>query len=295
MNRDLRNAACEYADRGWHVLPLGVRRKTPHYGLVPRTKDQAGGLSMATDDLATVFRWWRKEPRANIGIVANPSGLLILDIDPRHGGDEELHDLERDLGGLPETVRAETGGGGEHYLMKHPGGDFVGKLAEGVDVRDVAYIVAPPSVHPETGQVYAWDLAPDDVEVADIPERWLQRLRPRMSKRGNVNLNLNLNHDDPLRRIPAEVYFAKLTGRRVSRTGWGQCPFHRGGEERTPSLKVEGPLWSCFGCEPLGDARVMGGNIYYLAALLADLPVPLRGLDFVEVQKGLDRTFEVMR
>jgi hypothetical protein len=290
VSRALRNAACEYADRGWHVLPLLPGRKPPLGRLVPN------GLTQATDDLATVFRWWKREPRANIGIVARPSGMLILDIDPRHGGDEELYELERDLGKLPETVSAETGGGGAHYLVKHPGGDFVGKLGEGVDVRDMAYIVAPPSIHPETRRAYAWDLGPDDVELAELSDRWLQRLRPRVGKRGvRVDLSVNLDHSDPLRRLPSDFYFARLAKRRVSRGGWAQCPFHKGGRERTPSLHLEGTVWACYACQPIGDRHVMGGNIYDLAALLDDYAIPLRGIDFVEVQRKLDQLFEVVR
>ena len=39
--RALRNAACEYADRGWKVLPLRPGRKEPLGALVPNGKDNA--------------------------------------------------------------------------------------------------------------------------------------------------------------------------------------------------------------------------------------------------------------
>jgi hypothetical protein len=294
-NLPLRNAALGYADRGWHVLPC--RGKLPHGRLVPKGRNgEPGGLSLATDDLATVLDWWTRDPRANIGIVAKPSGLLILDVDPRHGGDDSLHDLERELGRLPETVRAETGGGGEHLILKHPGGDFRAKVAEGVDIRDQAYIIAPPSLHPETRRRYEWDLAPEDIEPADIPEAWLERMRPVMATRRDRALNVRTDHDDPLRCIPAGIYVPRLTGRKVTNDGFAQCPFHKGGRERTPSLKVEGTLWSCFGaCEPIAGKQYLGGNIYDLAGLLADFPIPLRGPDFLDVQAQLSRTFEVAR
>jgi hypothetical protein len=288
VSRSLRDAALDYADRGWKVIPLRPRRKEPLGSLVPN------GLSQATGDLATVFRWWKRAPQANVGLVANPSGLLILDVDPRHGGDDELHELERRLGALPETLRAETGGGGEHYLFTAPGIPVKGTAGEGVDVRDHAYIVAPPSVHP-SGGVYAWDLAPDDVPIAPLPERWLDHLAQPVGPRA-ADLTVSADHPDPLRRIPAPIYVPRLTGRALARGGWSQCPFHKGGQERTPSLQATGTLWACFGaCNPIGGRRVLGGNIYDLAGLLAGLPLPLRGVDFLEVQAHLDRLFGVER
>ena len=292
--RGLRNAACEYADRGWHVVPINPHGSTSaKLAKAPLGRLVPNGLSQATDDLATVFRWWRAEPRANVGIVAKPSGLLILDVDPRDGGDESLHELERALGPLPETVRAETGGGGEHYLCQHPGGDLRGKAAPGVDVRDTAYVLAPPSIHP-SGRPYAWDLAPGEVELAELPDAWVEHLRPAFAKRTD-DPSIRSDHPDPLRRIPSRAYVPKMTRRRANRSGFFQCPFHKGGQERTPSLLAEGTVWACYGCEPVGDRRVMGGDIYDLAAFLAGYAVPLRGPDFRDVQARLDRLFEVTR
>lgn len=289
MTRAFRNAALDYADRGWHVLPLRPRGKEPLGRLVHHGKDDA------TADLPTVLRWWTAEPRANVGIVAGPSGLLILDVDPRNGGDDHLHDLERELGPLPETVRAQTGGGGEHYLFRHPGGILVGKLAPrgvplkdaGVDVQDHKYIVAAPSIHP-SGNPYEWDLAPGDVPVADLPPSWEERLRPAASMTLDPDRRLRTDHDDPLRRIPAVTYVGRLTGRTPARGGsWACCPFHNGGQEKAPSLKLDGPLWSCFGCPAPAGKRAAGGNIYEFGAYLWGYALPLRGADFLEVKAQL--------
>lgn len=282
--RGLRNAACEYADRGWAVLPLRPRHKAPLGQLVPNGKDGA------TSDLATVLRWWTRAPAANVGLNCGASGLVVLDVDPRSGGDDSLHELERELGRLPETVRAETGGGGEHYLFRHPGVDLVGVAAPGLDVKDRGYIVAPPSVHP-SGKGYAWDLAPDEVDVTELPEAWLARLRQPTGLRRPSDLIVSADHDDELRRIPAAIYVARLTGREVERGGWVRCPFHRGGTERTASLQVDGTIWACHACSPIGGKRAMGGNIYDFGGLLADYPLPLRGADFLDVQGRLCRVF----
>ena len=104
------------------------------------------------------------------------SGLVVVDIDPAHGGKDSLHQLERSHGPLPATLEALSGGGGRHLYFTHPGGvvhNRVG-LAPGIDLRgDGGLIVAPPSVHPGGGR-YRW--APKrglgEVEPAPLPA-WL--------------------------------------------------------------------------------------------------------------------------
>jgi hypothetical protein len=74
---DLREAALEYAGRGWLVLPLVPRDKVPlvRYGL----KD-------ASADRIQVEQWWHRWPAANIGIVTGPaSGLLVVGLDGDEG------------------------------------------------------------------------------------------------------------------------------------------------------------------------------------------------------------------
>lgn len=276
----LRASACEYAYRGWAVLPLRPCGKAPYSRLVPR------GLNEATSDLATVFRWWVAAPSANIGINCERSGLLVLDVDPRHGGDDSLANAQRLLGALPPTVEAHTGGEGVHLLFRDPGGEFRRELAPGIDIKRSGYIVAPPSVHP-SGRRYEWsvDGHPADVPVAELPEAWLARCRrPVVKRRPPTGRTSN----DDLLQVAAATYVERLTGRRADDQGWVRCPFHKGGAERTPSFQVEGTLWRCFGaCEPLHVGRVLGGNIYTLAGLVWGYPLPLRGHDFTECRARL--------
>lgn len=139
------------------------------------------GVKDASKDLATAERWFANS-RLNIGIATGAvSGIFVLDIDPRHEGDETLAALERQHGALPSTWRFLTGGGGEHVVFRHPGAHIpnsAGKLGPGIDVRgDGGYIVAPPSVH-ICGRPYAIsvDHHPDDVALSDPPAWILDRL-----------------------------------------------------------------------------------------------------------------------
>jgi hypothetical protein len=119
-------------------------------------------------------------PDAGVGIVTGAvSGLVVVDVDLRHGGDVSLEGLEREHGRIPTTVECRTGGGGRHLYFTHPGGLIRNKvgLAPGVDLRgDGGYVVAPPSVH-SSGVRYAWveGRSPGSTEMARLPD-WVVRL-----------------------------------------------------------------------------------------------------------------------
>ncbi len=162
-------AAERYLARGWSVLPLKRGDKRP----LIRWET----LQQTHADAATLARWFTQWPDANIGIVTGEiSNLIVLDVDPKHGGDHSLTNLERRFEQLPDTVEAPTGGGGRHLYFTHPGGFVRNRagLAQGIDLRgDGGYVVAPPSLHP-SGQSYAWARghSPDETAVAALP-RWL--------------------------------------------------------------------------------------------------------------------------
>jgi hypothetical protein len=161
-SQPIEKVGLSYLARGWSVLPLHAHDKRP----IIRWEVLQNSRPAKSD----VMGWYRRWPSANIGIVTGEiSNLLVLDVDPKHGGDNSLERLERRFGQLPTTVEATTGGGGRHLYFLHPGGFIRNRvgLAQGIDLRgDGGYIVAPPSVHPN-GQSYVWatPLAP--------PPRWL--------------------------------------------------------------------------------------------------------------------------
>lgn len=117
------------------------------------------GLADATTETDKIIRWWGMWPHANIGVATGPgSNLVVLDIDPRHGGDEELMRLVAENGLLPDGPAYETGSGGSHYWFRHPGFKITSRnaIAPGIDVKgDGGYVIVPPSVH-STGGSYSW-------------------------------------------------------------------------------------------------------------------------------------------
>ena len=168
-------SALHYAEEfGLRVVPLDGKKPTLLGGDWP---------NKATSDPAQLEEWLRRFRDYNIGLVtgANSDGYagLALDVDVKHGGLEALALLEAEHGELPATWTCQSGGGGRHYYFAFPEGlDLkckTGSLPDGLDVRGKSgVLVAPPSVHPDTGMPYTWveGRAPGDLEQAAIPS-WL--------------------------------------------------------------------------------------------------------------------------
>lgn len=155
----------------FQAIPIKPEGKTPI---------TANGLKDGTTSPDQIRAWWQATPAANVGIVTGAaSGIVVLDIDARHGGLESLERLEDEYGKLPLTPTVLTGGGGLHYYFRHPGCDLRNRagILPGVDLRaNGGYVVAPPSLH-ESGREYTWEASArvDEVPLADIPG-WLMRL-----------------------------------------------------------------------------------------------------------------------
>jgi hypothetical protein len=160
------DAAIELAANGWAVFPL--------HGKIPAIPKTAGGRGVldATTDQAQITAWWSgRYTGCNIGARV-PEQLVVIDVDPRHGGLETLHELVAEHGWLPDTLTAWSGrqdGGSHRYFLRPPGRLSSTRLGAGIDVKTHAgYCVVPPSIHPDTGTPYVWEERPP---VA--PPRWL--------------------------------------------------------------------------------------------------------------------------
>jgi len=209
--------------------------------------------------------WWRRWPQANLGVVTGAaSGLVVLDVDPRHGGGDALAQLESINGLLPRTVESLTGGGGQHVYFSHSGRRVPSKpAAPGLDVKgDSGIVIAPPSLH-VTGRRYVWEsgCAPDEIVVAETPA-WLLEIvldTHAAADRGAVPRDVAPRTDEERRAFEAlwaEVGIMLEPGDR-----YYLCPFH---DDHHPSLHVDSDncRFYCFGC-----AR--GGGIGRLRRLLA--------------------------
>ena len=138
-------------------------------GKHPRIRWTEYQKRLPTED--EVRRWFKRWSQANIGIATGAvSGIVVVDIDPRHGGDESARDLS-----LPDTVICLTGGGGTHLYYKHPGFPIPpgAALMPGIDLRgDGGFVVCPPSHHVSGGSCQ-WEIGsgPGERPYEDWPAR----------------------------------------------------------------------------------------------------------------------------
>ncbi|HVE23107.1 MAG TPA: bifunctional DNA primase/polymerase [Acidocella sp.] len=152
-------SALSIAAAGWPVFPCGAD-KAPVC---------AGGLKAATTDPTRIKSLFSISKTAMIGMrMGKPSGLIAVDIDPRHGGENWL---ATHLADLPETRIHSTMSGGVHLLFRAPDVEIrnsASKIAPGVDVRgEGGYIIVPPSP--------GYSIENPDVDIADLPA-WLEAL-----------------------------------------------------------------------------------------------------------------------
>jgi Bifunctional DNA primase/polymerase, N-terminal/AAA domain/Primase C terminal 1 (PriCT-1) len=169
---ELGEAAIALAELGYHIFPVRPRDKRPL---------TQHGFKDATRDERTLLGWWDKCPDANIGIACGPSEIVILDVDPKAGGDPEDVLAERDTAGAPIVHTGEApepdegnpdslaGVRGAHVYFR---GDLSGtdKLTiDGAETRGRQhYVIAPPSRHP-SGVAYEGEL-PSVAELPPVPK-----------------------------------------------------------------------------------------------------------------------------
>lgn len=177
-----------------------------------------GGLHRASRDEAQIAAWWRKWPRAQIGLNAGASGLLLIDFDPRVDRlvheeiDEDTGEIAERIeekvwtvdllkaalmvqmgGPLPETLTSHTPSGGEHKFFLMPEGDPIGNrgnLPTHIDVRGQGgYVIVPPSERigdldeggkkGPGGYTWLWGDWSDPASIAPAPAELVRILREK--------------------------------------------------------------------------------------------------------------------
>ncbi|MFW6331601.1 MAG: bifunctional DNA primase/polymerase [Gemmatimonadota bacterium] len=164
--RAMLEAALEYADRGWAIIPIDCESKKPlvEWG--------AYADERRPPDEDEITEWWTRWPYAYIAVLTGPvSGLVIVDTD----SDEARAAADRV--GLTRTPVAVQTRKGRHFYWAFPDTDKwiknrVGGVGdgsewprvEGLDLRgSKGYALLPPS------RGYEWRLAPG-ADLDELPE-----------------------------------------------------------------------------------------------------------------------------
>jgi hypothetical protein len=185
----LLRAALDYTTAGIPVLPVHhpiVRRGRgvacscgdPACGAVGKHPITAHGVNDATTSREQVQRWWRRFPRANVGL-ATGHRFDVLDVDGPTGEHAVARLLAKHAFGAPGPL-VRTGRGGWHLYLAPTGlGNPKPVGLEQVDWRGRGgYVLAPPSRH-ASGRRYRWvrDL---DTPIPPVPPALRERLeRPQ--------------------------------------------------------------------------------------------------------------------
>jgi hypothetical protein len=159
LNTKTLEFALQLAKAGRPVFPAAVDKK-------PLITDWP---NQASTDENQIREWFTDQPSL-VGVpTGERSGFDVVDVDPRHGGDQWLDANQQ----LMATRWHKTRQGGVHLLFRHRDGmrGSVSKIAPGVDVRaDGNYIVFWPAhgFPHSTSRIMEW---PEDLAVAAMNGR----------------------------------------------------------------------------------------------------------------------------
>lgn len=160
---NLRDAALAYAANRMFVVRLQERSKKP------TNKNWQRVATTRAEDIREL--WGDKQ--YNIGIALTLSGIAVIDVDPRNGGNETLEKFVAEHGQLPPTYTVYSGGGGIHYYFRVPTdvdrNQLPQKLGDGLELKKSGQVVAPPSITEEAYRA----VSGSPLELAPLPFKWI--------------------------------------------------------------------------------------------------------------------------
>ena len=175
-------------------LPAGWISGIPIFPLMPRSKIPATprGFKDATTNETTIRGWWAETPLAGIGMPTGaPSGIDVLDVDPKNGGEVSFNALDFEI--PKDTPRSITGGGGYHFFFAHSADSpaTAPGFRNGLDWKaEGGYVVLPPSIHP-SGKRYAWTLSLLDGKLRPPPADLVTIITGRKANKPRLSSGVN--------------------------------------------------------------------------------------------------------
>ncbi len=194
----------------------------------------------------------------NIGILTGKgSNCIVVDIDSM----KTYTELIENHGLFPETPTVKTNRG-LHLHFEYDETIPSCTPIEKVDIlSDKKQVVAPPSIHPESGVPYKWLISPKDTKKAKLPP-WLVEIihnhnkKPRKNKPSTKQLYRkkdaykSLELDELTYSVDWMDFYADHTTNMCESGEWVSCtcPFHNDTESSFGFNVIHGG-WTCFaGC-----------------------------------------------
>lgn len=184
--------ALEYLEMGFNLIPMKPNK-------FPAIK---WGEYQENRQDENFIREWFTSGNYNIAIITGEiSGVVVLDIDPKHGADVNYY-----LSKYPSGLVASTPSGGCHIYFKHPNYKVQNRVGifPGVDLRaDGGYVNAPPSKYQVGNYTWLKQGEPSDfpaelaVENTNVEreringEDWVSTLLQNGAKSGERNKSLS--------------------------------------------------------------------------------------------------------
>ena len=121
----------------------------------------------------------------NIGIDCKKSEVIVfdLDVDEERGlnGIEAIHELEKELGDLPQTLTQTTPRGGKHLFFSSVGViNPIGKIGKDIDIKYNGYVLSEPSNINGKAYKILYGVEGNKVLISKLPQKWLNYInRPK--------------------------------------------------------------------------------------------------------------------
>jgi hypothetical protein len=269
-----RSVALQYYYLGFNPMPLRRKDNKPLRKWKPWQTERIG-----EDYLQDIFSHYYNSGVAIIcGEISDR--LLVIDIDPRNGGDVRWQYLVEKYGDVPHTVEVLTPGGGRHIYLRVPEWIILtnskNPIGKGIDVQwHGSYVVAPPTRRGDKAYCFRPGHSLDDVPIALCPQ-WLLNLlmagdketkkEDTTSKKGKTTGNETVCEIDDAE-IAEWMELVPSLKKQADGSYLGRCPLH---DDQKPSFTV--------------GRREVTGKLYYRC--WADCPGTKRFHDGVEVHYG---------
>jgi putative DNA primase/helicase len=192
MNLD---TALRFARAGFHVVPVELVIEP---GKGPRKKPHVKWKNTPTPSIEEITWWWRRWPKAMVGLILRKIGLLVLDGDRHPNKDGEivndgvqaLRELFKGKQAKAPVVRSPSGGVHLYFCCPPGFGNCRGNLPPGVDVRGLTgLVIAPGTIHPISGKLYTENepgliAAYKAGTIPPLPDFIRELIKPQERKKG---------------------------------------------------------------------------------------------------------------